>query len=59
MVIDVKKCSACGQDHKRIQTVELVNPVYILGNDKGCNRFFMCPVKGQQVFVRQAQPEKK
>lgn len=59
MVIDVKKCSACGQDHKRIQTVELVNPIFTLGNIKGYNRFFICPVKGQQVFVRQAQPEKK
>jgi hypothetical protein len=56
MVIDVKKCSACGQDHKRIQTVEMVNP---MGNIKGYNRFFMCPVKGQQVFVRETPPEKK
>jgi hypothetical protein len=59
MVIDVKKCSACGQDHKRIQTVELVNPIFILDKIKPYDRFFMCPVKGQQVFVRQAQPEKK
>lgn len=53
MVIDVKKCSACGGDHNRVQTIELANPIPAPRPGKKAKRFFYCPVNGRQVFVAQ------
>lgn len=55
MVLDIEKYSACGQNHVRVQAVELVNPVALptpAGAGTKWTHFFLCPTNQKQVLVR-------
>jgi hypothetical protein len=53
MMIEVRNCSACGRGHKTTQTVEEVDPAEKPGKKKKPKHFFYCPVKGEQIFLKE------
>lgn len=52
LIIDVKDCARCGQNHEQMEAKPFTNPV----NDTDgapWTHWFLCPVTGEPVLVQQ------
>lgn len=49
-VTDVQNCSHCGQDHKKVEVLRVIDDIWVSGHPPP-EWYFWCPEKGRPVFV--------